>query len=396
MSERQSKTVQGRHERILNELTKKPGNETCADCGAKNPRWASYSLGIFLCIRCAGIHRKMGTHISKVKSITMDQWTTEQIELMRNSGGNVIVNNKINPNPGNHPRPLATDDEHAMEKYIRAKWEKRSFMSVSSPPVMSSTAKLTVPPKRSSSVPTFSGSSSSHTNNLTTALNQLSSMGFKNEGKNKQVLIQTQGNLKSAVEILSKSTDESKVEQLIKLGFNDKSNNMEALRRAGGNIDIAMTILSEKKTFAGQSSSSLLINVDSTPVTTTTASNPFITTHTQVHPQPFVQQNTTLFNNNPFGNALSTSTSSPTSLFPPNPQLTSASFNPFSQMVTMANYNNSSHYLQPTAPPIQQQTIQQMSGIFSSPQQQSSIFQQPQQQQPQNQQQQFWSTNSLF
>jgi stromal membrane-associated protein len=45
------------------------------------PRWASYSLGVFLCIRCAGIHRKMGTHISKVKSITMDQWTMEQIEV---------------------------------------------------------------------------------------------------------------------------------------------------------------------------------------------------------------------------------------------------------------------------------------------------------------------------
>lgn len=47
----------------------------------KDPRWASYSLGVFLCIRCAGIHRKMGTHISKVKSITMDQWTSEQIEV---------------------------------------------------------------------------------------------------------------------------------------------------------------------------------------------------------------------------------------------------------------------------------------------------------------------------
>ncbi|OAD04281.1 hypothetical protein MUCCIDRAFT_35872 [Mucor lusitanicus CBS 277.49] len=81
MSERQSKSVQDRHERMLNEIVKQPGNEHCADCGSKNPRWASYSLGVFLCIRCAGIHRKMGTHISKVKSITMDQWTSEQIEV---------------------------------------------------------------------------------------------------------------------------------------------------------------------------------------------------------------------------------------------------------------------------------------------------------------------------
>lgn len=30
---------------------------------------------------------------------------------MRKSGGNIAVNNKINPNPGNNPRPLAQDDE---------------------------------------------------------------------------------------------------------------------------------------------------------------------------------------------------------------------------------------------------------------------------------------------
>jgi stromal membrane-associated protein len=36
MSERQSKNTQDKHERILNELAKQPGNETCADCGAKS------------------------------------------------------------------------------------------------------------------------------------------------------------------------------------------------------------------------------------------------------------------------------------------------------------------------------------------------------------------------
>jgi hypothetical protein len=35
--------------------------------------------GVFLCIRCSGIHRGMGTHISKVKSIDLDAWTPEQM-----------------------------------------------------------------------------------------------------------------------------------------------------------------------------------------------------------------------------------------------------------------------------------------------------------------------------
>lgn len=45
------------------------------------PRWASWNLGIFVCIRCAGIHRNLGVHISKVKSVNLDQWTQEQVQV---------------------------------------------------------------------------------------------------------------------------------------------------------------------------------------------------------------------------------------------------------------------------------------------------------------------------
>lgn len=45
------------------------------------PRWASWNLGVFICIRCAGIHRNLGVHISRVKSVNLDQWTPEQIQV---------------------------------------------------------------------------------------------------------------------------------------------------------------------------------------------------------------------------------------------------------------------------------------------------------------------------
>ncbi|TIB71026.1 hypothetical protein E3Q23_03960 [Wallemia mellicola] len=67
---------------ILRTLLKEPYNRKCADCNNKDPRWASWNLGIFVCIRCSGIHRSMGTHISRVKSVDLDMWTTEQIQNM--------------------------------------------------------------------------------------------------------------------------------------------------------------------------------------------------------------------------------------------------------------------------------------------------------------------------
>ncbi|XP_016523020.1 stromal membrane-associated protein 1-like [Poecilia formosa] len=69
------------HQAILSKMLREEDNKYCADCEAKGPRWASWNLGVFICIRCAGIHRNLGVHISRVKSVNLDQWTSEQIQF---------------------------------------------------------------------------------------------------------------------------------------------------------------------------------------------------------------------------------------------------------------------------------------------------------------------------
>lgn len=44
---------------FLHEVLASPGNEACADCGAKNPRMAALNIGVLLCYECAQLHSEL-------------------------------------------------------------------------------------------------------------------------------------------------------------------------------------------------------------------------------------------------------------------------------------------------------------------------------------------------
>ncbi|XP_035666849.1 stromal membrane-associated protein 1-like isoform X2 [Branchiostoma floridae] len=119
------KKLNEKHQAILAQLLREEDNKYCVDCEAKGPRWASWNLGLFLCIRCAGIHRNLGVHISRVKSVNLDSWTPEQIQMMQEVGNyqaRAVYEARL---PDSFRRPQT---DSALEQFIRSKYERKQYI----------------------------------------------------------------------------------------------------------------------------------------------------------------------------------------------------------------------------------------------------------------------------
>ncbi|XP_056264828.1 arf-GAP with dual PH domain-containing protein 2-like [Pseudoliparis swirei] len=115
-----------RNNKMLLDLVRQPGNSTCADCGIPEPDWASYTIGIFVCLNCSGIHRNL-SDISKVKSIRLDFWDDSLVQFMRergNSAAKAIYEKCV---PAFFYRPQHKDCVVLKDQWIRAKYERREF-----------------------------------------------------------------------------------------------------------------------------------------------------------------------------------------------------------------------------------------------------------------------------
>jgi len=123
-------------------------NSTCADCRAPDPDWASINLGVVVCIACSGVHRSMGSHISQVRSLTLDRdvWTAPLVGVLRGLG-NVRTRQIFERTAKDSDmglRSVATSDlksssasslvgtddeeEEHVEQWIRAKYEDHKFV----------------------------------------------------------------------------------------------------------------------------------------------------------------------------------------------------------------------------------------------------------------------------
>ncbi|KAG0212544.1 Arf-GAP with coiled-coil, ANK repeat and PH domain-containing protein 2 [Mortierella sp. GBA30] len=119
---------------LLLQVRKIPGNEVCADCKSLSPMWASVNHGTVLCIECSGIHRSLGVHVSKVRSLNLDKWETETVGIMLKLGNertNKIFEAKILE--GEEERAVSVNSDRAeKERFIIAKYMKKEFLDTDS------------------------------------------------------------------------------------------------------------------------------------------------------------------------------------------------------------------------------------------------------------------------
>ncbi|KAL9406845.1 hypothetical protein Peur_003817 [Populus x canadensis] len=149
---RSSQQQRASAEKPIDVLQRVCGNDKCADCGAPEPDWASLNLGVLVCIECSGVHRNLGVHISKVRSLTLDVkvWELSVISLFQ-SLGNAFANSvweellqsrsalqaELIPSgsfKSDKPqllfisKPNPADSISIKEKFIHAKYAEKAFV----------------------------------------------------------------------------------------------------------------------------------------------------------------------------------------------------------------------------------------------------------------------------
>ena len=106
------------------------GNCWCADCDSKDKvEWVSINLSIIVCIQCSGIHRSLGTHITKIRSLTLDtiSFTADLVELLLlvgNRVSNMIWEARLDRNQ--KPGPSASRDQRL--RFITSKYVDRNHI----------------------------------------------------------------------------------------------------------------------------------------------------------------------------------------------------------------------------------------------------------------------------
>nr|CAI6509080.1 AEL_HP1_G0018490.mRNA.1.CDS.1 [Saccharomyces cerevisiae] len=235
----------------------------CGECGNFYPTWCSVNLGVFLCGRCASVHRKVfGSRdddaFSNVKSLSMDRWTREDIDELVSLGGN--KGNARFWNPKNVPFPFDGDDDKAIvEHYIRDKYILGKFRYDE-----------IKPEDFGSRMDDFDGESDRFDErNRSRSRSRSRSHSFYKGGHNRSDYGGSRDSFQSSGSRYSRQLAELK-----DMGFGDTNKNLDALSSAHGNINRAIDYLEKSSSSRNSVSAAATTSTPPLPRRRATTSGP--------------------------------------------------------------------------------------------------------------------------
>lgn len=124
-----TKLTRDQQQRCWIAFRSQPGNNTCCECSSADTTWAVLDYGILICINCAGAHRALGSHISKVRSTELDDFD-ESLFLWFESFGNKKNNERWEAElPATMRRPLEGCPDCVRRWWLRAKYDEMRFLA---------------------------------------------------------------------------------------------------------------------------------------------------------------------------------------------------------------------------------------------------------------------------
>lgn len=102
-------------------------NPRCADCESPHPDWVSLNLGVLICLQCSGVHRSLGVHVSKVRSLALDEVDETDVALLAKLGNacvNRVYEHKLSDG---WCKPRPDEARGKREQFIKAKYVWKGF-----------------------------------------------------------------------------------------------------------------------------------------------------------------------------------------------------------------------------------------------------------------------------